>query len=148
MEASSRPAGAIRGLNRVVVGGCGRTGAAIVDALSRPGRTIHILDVLTDAFDHLPEETIRTGMVIPYLADMTLESDLRATGVQDAYVFIATAGSDAVNIMASQIARHILGVRSVICRLDDPVKRDMYENLELTTISHTEVLTGLALERI
>jgi trk system potassium uptake protein TrkA len=131
-----------------VVGGCGRTGAAIVDALSKPGRTIRILDVLTDAFDLLPEETVRKGMVIPYFADMTLESDLRATGVQDADVFIATAGSDAVNIMSSQIARHILGVRSVICRLDDPVKRDMYGNLDLTTISHTEILLDLALQRI
>ena len=148
MEANSRSAGVISGLNRIVVGGCGRTGVAIAHALSETGRTIHILDVLADAFDHLPEETVRRGTVIPYLADITVESDLRATGVQDADAFIAMAGSDTVNIMASQIACHILGIRNVVCRLNDPVKREMYENLELTTVSHTEILRDLVLQRL
>ena len=136
------------GLNRIVVGGCGRTGAAIAVALSGPGRTVHALDVLADAFDNLPENTVRQGMVIPYLADITLESDMRLAGVRDADVFIAVAGSDPVNIISAQIVRHILGVTNVICRLDDPVKRDMYENLDLTTISYTEVLKDLVLQRL
>ena len=148
MEANSGSAGAIRRLNRVVIGGCGRSGVAVAHALSRPGRTIHVLDVHPDAFDHLPEETIRQGTVVPRLADITLESDLRATGVQDADVFIAMAGSDAVNIMASQIAHHILGVRNVVCRLNDPVKRDMYNDLELTTISPTEILRDLVVQHL
>ena len=140
--------GEARGLNRIVVGGCGRTGAAIAAALSGPGRTVHVLDVLADAFDNLPENTVRQGMVIPYLADITLESDMRLAGVRDADVFIAVAGSDPVNIISAQIVRHILGVTNVICRLDDPVKRDMYENLDLTTISYTEVLKDLVLQRL
>ena len=148
MSASYRPTGATRDLNRIVVGGCGRTGAAIAVALSSPGRTVHVLDILADAFDNLPEDTVRQGMVIPYLADITLESELRLTGVRDADVFIAAAGSDPVNIISAQIARHILGVTNVICRLDDPVKRDMYENLDLTTISYTEVLKDLVLQRL
>ena len=87
-------------------------------------------------------------MLVPFLADITLESDLRKTGVQDTDVFIAIAGSDAVNIMAAQIALHILEVKTVVCRLDDPVKRDLYEGLDVTTISHTEILRDLALERL
>ena len=137
-----------RGLSRVAIGGCGRTGAAIAAALSRPGRTIYVLDVFPDAFDNLPDDVVQKGLVMPYLADMTLESELRFTGVQDVDVFIATAGRDAVNILAAQIARHILGVRSVICRLNDPVKREMYEKLELATIGHTEILKDLVLQRI
>ena len=148
MEIGYAPTGASRNLNRVAVGGCGRTGAAIAAALSSPLRTVHVLDVLAGAFDYLPEDAVRKRMIIPYLADMTLESELRLTGVQDADVFIATAGSDAVNIIAAQIARHILGVRNVVCRLDDPVKREMYEKLDLTTISHTEILTDLAIQRL
>ena len=136
------------GLSRVAVGGCGRTGAAIAAALSRPGRTVYVLDVFADAFDNLPDDVIRKGLVMPYLADMTLESELRLTGVQDVDVFVATAGRDPVNILAAQIARHILGVRSVICRLNDPIKREMYEKLDLTTIGHTEILRDLVLQRI
>jgi trk system potassium uptake protein TrkA len=148
MVTSVRPVGGIGGLNRVAIGGCGRMGAAIAHALSTPGRVIHILDILPDAFDHLPMENVNQGTVVPFLADITLESDLRATGVQDADVFIATAGSDAVNAMASQIARHILGVGNVICRLNDPVKREMYESLELTTISPTEILRDLTIQHL
>lgn len=148
MAVNSGPARATRRLNRVAVGGCGRIGASIAVALGSPGRTIHILDIVIGAFDHLPPDAVRQGIVTPFLADITLESDLRATGVQDADVFIAVAGSDAVNVMAAQIARHILGVSSVICILNDPIKRDMYENLELTTISHTEILRDLALQHL
>ena len=148
MAASRGPVGGTATLNRIVIGGCGRSGVAIATALSSPRRTVHILDVLEGAFDHLPEEPVRRRMVIPYLADITLESELRLTGVQDADVFIATSGSDAVNIMAAQIAHHILGVRNVICRLDDPVKREMYDSLHLTTIGHTEILRDMALQRL
>ena len=148
MAASHEHVGVTGTLNRIVIGGCGRSGSAIAAALSSPRRTVHVLDIVAGAFDHLPEEPVRRRMVIPYLADITLESELRLTGVQDADVFIATAGSDAVNIMAAQIARHILGVRNVICRLDDPVKRGMYEKLDLTTIGHTEILRDLALQHL
>ena len=148
MATNGAPVPMIRGLNRVAIGGCGRTGASIATALCRPGRTVHILDTSVDAFDHLPRDVVSRGLLVPFLADITLESDLRKTGVQDTDVFIATAGSDAVNIMAAQIARHILEVNSVVCRLDDPVKRDLYEGLDITTISHTEILRDLALERL
>ena len=148
MTNSGAPVPMIRGLNRVTIGGCGRTGASIAMALCRPGRRVHILDTSVDAFDHLPRDVVRRGLLVPYLADITLESDLRKSGVQDTDVFIATAGSDAVNIMASQIALHILDVNSVVCRLDDPVKRELYEGLDITTISHTEILRDLALERL
>ena len=148
MTNNCAPLPMIRGLNRVSIGGCGRTGASIATALCRPGRTVHILDSSVDAFDHLPRDIVRNGLLVPFLADITLESDLRKAGVQDTDVFIATAGSDPVNIMAAQIALHILDVNRVVCRLDDPVKRDLYEDLDLTTISHTEILRDLALERL
>ena len=148
MPTNGAPMAATRGLNRVAIGGCGRTGASIATALCRPGRTVHILDTSVDAFDHLPRDVTRSGLLVPLIADITLESELRKTGMQDADVFIATAGADAVNIMAAQIARHMLDVNSVVCRLDDPVKRDLYESLNITTISHTEILRDLALERL
>ena len=148
MTNNGAPLPMIRGLSRVAIGGCGRTGASIATALCRPGRTVHILGTSVDAFDHLPRDIVRGGLLIPYLADITLESDLRKTGVQDTDVFIATAGSDPVNIMAAQIALHILDVKSVVCRLDDPVKRELYEGLNITTISHTEILRDLALEQL
>ena len=45
--------------------------------------------------------------------------------------------------MAAQIAYHTLMIPTVICRIDDPVKRDLYERLELTALSHTNTMTEL-----
>ena len=148
MAVYSRSASDIGRSSRVVIGGCGRTGAAIAVALSASTRIIRILDVSPSAFDHLPTEVVRQGSVLPMIGDITLQSDLRAAGTQEADVFIATSASDTVNLIAAQIARHVLLVKDVICRLDDPVKRDLYQELDLTVVSHTQVLTDLVLQRV
>ena len=77
------------------------------------------------------------------LGDATLESNLRRAVDQDSVTFIAMTSSDTVNIMAAQIAFHTLMIPTVICRIDDPVKRDLYERLELTALSHTNTMTEL-----
>ena len=148
MATFQRPGGVIDIPGRVVIGGCGRTGAAIASALSMSNRTVVVVDLSQDAFDHLPNDAVQNGRIVPRIGDITLESDLRANGAPDAEVFIAAAGSDAVNIMAAQIARHMIMVGEVICRLDDPVKRDLYEGLDLTIVSHTEILRDLVLQRV
>ena len=133
---------------RAVVGGCGRSGAAVAVALSELGCRVRVIDIIPSAFDHLPEERGQAGVLEPLLGDITLESDLRLAGVQDCNIFIAVTGNDSVNIMAAQIAQHILQIPTVICRLDDPVKRDLYEQLELVTISHTHMLRDLAVQAL
>ena len=123
-------------------------GATIATALSESGFQVQVFDVKPSAFDQLPGRLVNDGEIQPLLGDITLESHLRIAGTQDAGVFIATSGSDSVNIIAAQIAHHILSVPVVICRLDDPVKRDLYENLELTTISHTHMLRDLVMQHL
>jgi trk system potassium uptake protein TrkA len=129
----------------VVVVGCGRTGAAIATALSETGSTVQILDVSVSAFDLLPTGLIEDGQIVPIIGDGTLESDLRKAAAQDADVLIAVSGKDAANAMSAQIAHHILGVPRVICRLSDPVLNEMYEGLELITVSPTGLVSDLIL---
>ena len=131
-----------------VIGGCGRTGAAIAGALSDSGCMVRVFDVTPSAFDRLQTGPEPNGTIIPLLGDITLESHLRRAGTQDADVFIAVSGSDSSNIIAAQIALHILRVPVVICRLDDPVKRDLYDRLDLTTVSNTHMLRDLVVERL
>ncbi len=132
---------------RAVIGGCGRTGAAIAAAIAAAGRIVYVLDVLPSAFDKLPPDDVRDGVIRARLCDITLESQLIVAGVQDADMFIAVGGSDPVNAVAAQIAHHVLRIPDVICRLDDPVKREMYERLNICAISPTRVLRDLAMER-
>ena len=140
--------GALARADRIVIGGCGRTGAALAAVLGASARVVYALDTSPSAFDQLPDEAVRRGTILPRIADITLESDLRAIGVQDADVFIAVAGSDAVNVMAAQIALHMFRIGKVICSLDDPVKRDLYSRLDMTVISRTQPLAELALGHI
>ena len=123
--------------------GCGRTGAAIAAAMSETDSTVHILDMDMAAFDLLPVGLVDEGHIIPILGDGTLERDLRRASTQDADVFIAVSGKDAANALSAQIAHHMLHVPKVICRLSDSVMKEMYEGLELVTVSPTGLVTDL-----
>lgn len=133
---------------RVVIGGCGRTGAVLAAALCESGSLVQVLDVVPSAFDRLSPSLIRNGRVQPRLADITLASSLRISRAQDADVFISVTGSDSVNATAAQIAHHILRVPTVICRMEDPVKRDMYEALELTAMSHADLVRDMVIDLV
>ncbi len=133
---------------RAAVGGCGRTGAEIAKALGDQGYLVHILDRAAEAFDRLPEARGASGRVQPVVADITLESHLRAANVHEADIFVAVAGSDATNALSAQIAHHILMVPVVVCRLDDPVKRDLYEKLELRAVSQVNLSRDMVMQRL
>ena len=129
--------------SRVVIAGCGRTGASIAEALGLQRIRIMIIDLVPEAFNRLPAWMVESGQIGTVLGDATLESNLRGAVDQDSVTFIAMTSSDTVNIMAAQIAYHTLMIPTVICRIDDPVKRDLYERLELTALSHTNTMTEL-----
>ncbi|MCY4654132.1 MAG: NAD-binding protein, partial [Dehalococcoidia bacterium] len=95
---------------RVVIGGCGRTGSVLADALCESGSLVQVLDIVPSAFDRLSPSLISSGRAQPRLADITLTSSLRISRAQDADVFISVTGSDSINVTAAQIAHHILRV--------------------------------------
>ncbi|HAL47558.1 MAG TPA: TrkA family potassium uptake protein [Dehalococcoidia bacterium] len=134
------------GLRLVIVVGCGRTGAAIAATMSETDSTVHILDIDATAFDLLPVGLVDQGHIVPILGDGTLERDLRRASTQDADVFIAVSGKDTANALSAQIAHHILRVPKVICRLGDPVMKEMYEGLGLATVSPTGLVTDLIID--
>ncbi len=125
---------------RVVIGGCGRTGSALASALCESGSIVHVLDTAPFAFDRLAPALVRSNRARPRLADITLASSLRQAQAQDVDIFIAVTGSDAVNATAAQIAHHIFRVPTVVCRMDDPIKRNMYRGLEIVAISQAEFI--------
>ncbi len=130
----------------VVIMGCGRVGTSIAVALYEQGHNLHVLDPDVAAFDRLPSRAIEEGHVVPIVGDGTLESDLRKASTQDADMFIAVSGKDSWNAMGAQIAKHILLVPTVICRMNDPVRNEMYSQLGLVTVSATELVTDIILE--
>jgi trk system potassium uptake protein TrkA len=50
--------------------------------------------------------------------------------------------------MAAQIAKHIYDVPRVVCRIYDPLRKDLYASLGLEAISPTTVFAQMLKERL
>jgi len=126
--------------------GCGRVGSELAAILDREGHQVTVLDIDPDSFGQLPS-TFRGRVVVGNGIDQDV---LQRVGVGEADAFVAVTPGDNRNVMASQMAKHLFGVRKVLCRIFDPIREEMYHNLGMETISPTRVMAGLlkeALER-
>ena len=131
---------------KVVIMGCGRVGAELAGILDREGHQVTVLDIDPDSFSQLPSD-FRGSVVVGNGIDQDV---LRRVGVAGADAFVAVTPGDNRNAMASQMAKHLFGVRKVVCRIFDPIREEMYRNLGMETIGPTRVVAGLlkeALER-
>jgi len=130
----------------VVIMGCGRVGAELAAILDRDGHQVTVLDIDPEAFQQLPPDFHGTTVV-----GNGIDQDvLRRVGLADADAFVAVTPGDNRNVMACQMAKHIFGVRRVVCCIFDPIREELYHNLGLETVSPTRVVARLlkeALER-
>jgi trk system potassium uptake protein TrkA len=120
---------------KVVIMGCGRVGAALATMLDADGHDVTVLDVRQEAFRRLPPEfkgRKHTGNGID-------QDVLARIGLAQADAFVATTQGDNRNVMATQIAKHVFGVRRTLCRIYDPIREEIYNELGLETISPTLV---------
>jgi trk system potassium uptake protein TrkA len=65
------------------------------------------------------------------------EDVLRRAGTDQADAFAAVTDDDNTNIMASQIAKVVFGVKKVVTRIYDSAREDTYHALGLKTICPT-----------
>ena len=128
----------------VLIVGCGRLGAMVAQALVDRGDQVTIVDTDAENFRRLAEQP-GLSMIV---ADGTSNEDLRRAGVERADVFISLTAQDTVNALAAQAAQLTFGVSKVVCRINDPVRREMYEGLGLRTVSPSQVMTDLVLEAV
>ncbi|HEX76648.1 MAG TPA: TrkA family potassium uptake protein [Dehalococcoidia bacterium] len=123
----------------VIIMGCGRVGAQLASLLDAEGHKITVLDVDAYSFRRLPPPFGGTALV----GDGTDEEVLKKAGIEEADAFVAVTQGDNRNVMAAQIAMHIFGIPKVLCRIYDPLRRDIYEALGLEAISPTTVFAQL-----
>lgn len=118
---------------RVVIMGCGRTGASLAADLSREGHEVMVLDTDPAAFRFLPQD-FRGQTHVGNGIDVDV---LRKIALERADVFVSATRGDNRNVMAAQIAKHIFGVRVCATRVFDPLREEMYSNMGLRTINPT-----------
>lgn len=129
---------------KVVIMGCGRVGARVATLLDQDGNDVTMIDRSSASFERLPRE-FKGNTVIGTGID---EDVLRAAGIEEATVFIATTNADNRNIMAAQVAKTIFHVPHAVVRIYDPVRSDAYRKIGLLTICPTTTMSALILDQI
>jgi trk system potassium uptake protein TrkA len=128
----------------VVVMGCGRVGAQLATMLDDEGHQVTVLDNDSNSFRRLSSNFGGSAL----LGDGTSQDVLTKAGIEKADAFIAVTQGDNRNVMAAQIAKHIFNVPKVICRIYDPLRKDIYEALDLEAISPTTVFARMLRDRL
>ena len=118
---------------RVIIMGCGRTGAAIAEALDLDGHVVTIIDREARQFRRLAPEFSGTRIV----ANGMDQKDLETVGINEADAFVAVTQGDNRNYFASQLASEIYKVEHVLCRVKDPQREVIFRQLGIKTYSPT-----------
>ncbi len=129
---------------KVVIMGCGRVGARLASLLDIEGHPVTILDTDAYSFRRLPPDFGGTALV----GNGTDQEYLKQAGIEEADAFVAVTQGDNRNVMASQIAKHIFGVPKVVCRIYDPLRRELYNTLGIEALSPTIIFAQLLKEKL
>ena len=129
---------------KVIIMGCGRVGAQLADFLDQDGHEVTILDVDAYSFRRLPPSF--KGMAL--LGNGLDEDMLKKAGIEGAEAFVAVTQGDNRNIMAAQLVKHIFRVPKVLCRIYDPLRRDLFTLLGLEALSPTTIFAQMFKDRV
>ena len=131
-------------MKKIVIMGCGRTGARLASMLDAAGHNVTVLDVDAYSFRRLSAEFKGKALV----GNGIDQEALKKAGIEGAEVFIAVTKGDNRNIMAAQIAKHIFNVPRVICRIYDPLRQEIFQTLGLETISPTTIFAEIMKQKV
>jgi trk system potassium uptake protein len=124
---------------KILIMGCGRTGAQLTTMLDAEGHKVTILDIDDYSFRRLPPGFKGTALV----GDGTNDETLKKAGIEEIDAFVAITQGDNRNILAAQIAKHIFKVPIVLLRIYDPLRRELYNTLGLEAFSPTVIFAQL-----
>jgi trk system potassium uptake protein TrkA len=122
----------------IVVIGCGRSGSYLANQLSKAGEDVVVIDKKLRSFDRLSAEF--TGFTIN--GDATEIEVLKSAKFDKADVVVITTDNDNVNAMVAQIASELYQIPKVMVRLLDPEKEVIYRDLDVITMSPTNLLVN------
>jgi len=115
----------------IVIMGCGRVGSALALNLAKGGHGVSVIDMDELAFRRLGEHfNGRTVKGMGFDRETLLEA-----GIENADAFAAVSSGDNSNIIAARVARETFGVASVVARIYDPKRAEVYERLGIPTIA-------------
>lgn len=115
----------------VVIVGCGRVGSTLARELTALGNTVAVVDRRADAFLRLGD-----GFSGQTIVGIGFDPDiLVAAGIERASALAAVTNGDNSNIMIARVARERYGISSVVARIYDPKRAQIYERLGIATVA-------------
>ena len=113
--------------------GCGRVGILLTQELSKQGHEVTVIDKNASAFSRLPP-----GFEARTMVGLGFDREvLEEAGIKEADAFLAVSSGDNSNILSARVARETYHVPKVIARIYDPMRADIYERLNIPTVSTT-----------
>ncbi len=129
---------------KVVIMGCGRVGARLATLLDIEGHSVTVLDTDDYSFRRLSPDFGGTALV----GSGVDQEALKQAGIEEADAFVAVTQGDNRNIMAAQLAKHIFNVPKVVCRIYDPLRRELYTTLGIEAFSPTTIFAQMLKEKL
>ncbi|WP_312643203.1 TrkA family potassium uptake protein [Hydrogenoanaerobacterium sp.] len=119
----------------VLVIGCGKVGSKLATVLDKLGHDVCIVDRDEEHFELLDHEfSGYTVTGIPIDQDV-----LRNAGIEGSDAVIAVTQDDNVNIMVSQLAREVFHIDTVLTRIYDPQRENVFSHFNLKTVCPTNL---------
>jgi len=128
----------------VVIVGCGRVGSTLARELISLGNTVAVIDRRADAFLRLGDDFAGQTIVgIGFDPDI-----LVAAGIERASALAAVTNGDNSNIMIARVARERFKIESVVARIYDPKRAEIYERLGIATVATVKWTAERIMRRI
>ena len=122
----------------ILVVGCGRLGAKIVNTLFDLGHSVSVIDNNPDAFNQLdPDFDGMTILGTPLNMDI-----LREAGIESCDSVAVVTSDDNLNITVSQIVKEFFYVENVVAKINSPARERAFYALGLKTVCPTNLACG------
>lgn len=118
---------------RVIILGCGRIGAGLVQHLSLHGHRITVVDPNPKALARLGSGF--RGYTI--MGDVLDRQVLLEAQIEHSDALAAVTASDDVNVVVARLARQIFRVPRVVARVYNPRNAEIYHRLGIQTVTST-----------
>jgi trk system potassium uptake protein len=129
---------------KIVIMGCGRVGAQLASMLDGEGNDVTVVDTNKLSFRRLPPKFGGTSLI----GSGTDQEVLKNAGIEKADAFVAVTEGDNRNVMAAQIARQIFNVPRVMCRIYDPLRKEVYDMVGIEAISPTTIFAQILKDKL
>jgi trk system potassium uptake protein TrkA len=125
----------------IIINGGGKVGEYLATKLSSGRHDVAVIELSEKRLDRLT--VTLPGKVLMVHGDGCDSVYQADAGAQNADIFVATTGSDDVNLVSCEIARLVFGVPRTIARVNSPKNEKIFRRMGIEAVSSTTVITRL-----